>query len=317
MNDAKITIGVSRCLLGDEVRFDGGHKRNRYVTDVLGDYFDWVRFCPEIEAGLGAPRPSLRLEDRDDGLRVISADGYDYTDDLDTVFERRTPDLQASNLRGFIFRRGSPSCGLHRVRRYRDGRVTRDAQGVFARRVRSMWPNIPCEEGGRLNDHRLRENFIQRVYTYDRWRCFFESRPTVSGLMAFHAAHKYLVLSHNQDASRTLGRLVAQAEEGTLSATLLEYETLLMSALSTAASVKTQINTLQHLQGFVKTQMSKRDKEEFSGVVNQYRRGIVPLITPLTLLRHYLDRWGSQWARSQVYLSPYPDELALRSHLTA
>ena len=135
-----------RCLLGHEVRFDGGHKQNRYLTDVLSDYFTWVGFCPEIEAGMGTPRPSVRLEDDGDSLRVLSSDGFDYTNDLDTVFERREPDLRAAQIRGYIFRRGSPSCGLHRVKRYHDGRASRDGQGVFAQKIQARWPNVPCEE---------------------------------------------------------------------------------------------------------------------------------------------------------------------------
>jgi len=314
---SKLLIGVSRCLLGDGVRFDGGHKHNRYLTDVLGEYFDWMRFCPEVEAGMGTPRPALRLADDGVKLRVVSSDGFDYTDDLDSAFERREPDLRSAGLRGYIFRRGSPSCGLYRVKRYQDGRATRDAQGVFARRVQTLWPNIPCEEGGRLNDMRLRENFIQRVYTYHRWRSFADDTPTLSGLFAFHAEHKYLILAHDQRAARTLGRMVAHAERVTLADTLVEYESQLMTALSRTPSIKSQINTLQHLQGFVKKHMTSRDKNEFERIVHQYRKGVVPLITPLTLLRHHLDRWGSDWARTQVYLSPYPEDLALRSHLTA
>ena len=236
------------------------------------------------------------------------------TNDLETVFERREPDLRAAQIRGYIFRRGSPSCGLHRVKRYHDGRASRDGQGVFAQKIQARWPNVPCEEGGRLNDHRLRENFIQRVYTYDRWCRFLDGNPTVSDLMTFHAEHKYLVLSHNQGASRTLGRLVAEAEKPTLKETLAEYENIMMDALGTAASVKTQVNTLQHLQGFVKKHMSARDKTEFSSVVTNTEEALSRLITPLTLLRHYLDRWGSDWVKGQIYLDPYPEDLALRSH---
>ena len=313
--NSKISIGVSRCLLGDDVRYDGGHKRSRYLTDILTDYFDWVSVCPEVEAGLGTPRPAIRLVQVEDSIRVLGPDKTDHTDVLDAVADKRLPQLRREKIRGFILKKDSPSCGMSRVRRYVGKHPQRDGVGVFAARLVKAWPNLPCEEEGRLNDSRLRENFIQRVFTYSRWRDFVEASPTVSGLMAFHAAHKYLLLSHNQTAARELGRLVAIAAPESLPEQLEQYETRMMSALSRPTSVKKQINTIQHLLGFVKNELSSAEKQEFLDLVDQYRQGIIPLITPLTMLRHHLTKVDSAWARSQVYLQPYPRGPALRSHL--
>jgi uncharacterized protein YbgA (DUF1722 family)/uncharacterized protein YbbK (DUF523 family) len=310
-----LPIGVSRCLLGDEVRYDGGHKRNRYMTDVLGDYFSWQPVCPEVEAGLGTPRPAIRLVQTEVGLRVLGKDDLDVTDNLDVVADTRIPALRTAKIRGFIFKKDSPSCGMERVRLYSNGGVSRGGVGVFAARIAEEWPNLPTEEEGRLNDKRLRENFIERVFTYDRWRRFVEDRPSTSGLMTFHAQHKYLLLAHNQAECRRLGKFIAQAHNHDLKETLETYESRMMQLMRKLTTVKKQINTLQHLLGFVKNDLSRQDKADFLSVLEQYRNGIVPLITPLILLRFHLNKGNSEWAKAQIYLTPYPEQLALRSHL--
>lgn len=314
-DDRKLPIGVSRCLLGDEVRYDGGHKRSRYMTDVLGDYFSWRPVCPEVEAGMGTPRPAIRLVQTDSSLRVLGKDDMDFTDALSRVADARIPGLRAEKIRGFIFKKDSPSCGMERVRLYHKGGVSRTGVGAFAARIAAEWPNLPVEEEGRLNDKRLRENFIERVFTYDRWRTFVENQPTTSGLMTFHAQHKYLFLAHNQAECRRLGKFIAQAAKEDFKATLETYETRIMALMRRLTSVKKQINTLQHLLGFVKNDLSSEDKADFLGILDQYRNGIVPLITPLLLLRIHLKKGNSEWAKAQIYLSPYPEQLALRSHL--
>ena len=311
----KVSVGVSRCLLGDQVRFDGGHKRSRYLTDTLGDYFDWRPVCPEVEAGMSTPRKPIRLVEENSEIRVLGHDGNDYTEALSSVAENRLAGLRKVGIRGFIFKKDSPSCGAFRVKLYRGKQARRDGVGVFAAYIQEHWPNLPVEEEGRLNDARLRENFLQRVFHYDRWQDFLSDAPTVARLMKFHATHKYLFLSHNQEASRQLGRIVAKATTEKLDESLRQYEDLMMSALSRPTSVRKQINTIQHLMGFVKKQISREEKEEFKTLLEQYRNQVVPLITPLTLLRHHLRKSQSEWAKGQQYLDPYPAQLALRSHL--
>ena len=184
---SKLPVGVSRCLLGDEVRYDGGHKRDRYLTEVLSDYFRWVSVCPEVEAGLTTPRPPIRLVETNARLEVLGPKGEDFTERLKSTSEARIPGLRASGLRGFIFKKNSPSCGMAGVRLYREGGVRRDGVGMFAATIMRLWPHLPREEEGRLNDSRLRENFIEQVYTYDRWCSFVESDPTPAGLAGLTA----------------------------------------------------------------------------------------------------------------------------------
>jgi uncharacterized protein YbgA (DUF1722 family)/uncharacterized protein YbbK (DUF523 family) len=313
----RIPIGISSCLLGEEVRFDGGHKRNRFVTDVLGDYATWVKSCPEIGAGMGVPRESIRLVRAGDGVRLLgNRSENDYTDAIASYTEKRVEQLGSMRLRGYILKKGSPSCGMERVRLYDgNGVPARDGVGVFARQLMDHFPNLPVEEEGRLNDPRIRENFITRLFTYDRWLRLVESGPRPADIVRFHTEHKMLVMAHSQENYRTLGQLVAQAGTMDMPTLVEEYEKNLMAGLREIASPGRHANVLEHLAGFLKRDLGPDDKRELHGAIKDYREGRIPLIAPLLLLLHHLKHLRDDWLDAQIYLEPYPAELALRSSI--
>ncbi len=307
-------VGVSTCLLGENVRHDGGHKRDRFLTEILGEYFQWVPVCPEVEIGLGTPREPIRLVRSEGGPRLVAPkSGRDLTETMKKYAEAKLGALEKMNLRGYILKSNSPSCGMERVRVYDgNGVPNRDGVGLFAASLMERFPNLPVEEEGRLQDARLRENFIGRVFTYDRWRSFIEQGPSPGGLVEFHARHKMLLLAHSPKALQSLGRLVSQSGSRPLGTLLESYESELMQALRAVAKPVWHVNVLQHLAGFLKHNLGPAEKAELHGVIEDYRQGWVPLVAPLTLLQHHLKRLGHSWVDAQVYLEPYPRSLALR-----
>ena len=308
-------LGISRCLLGDEVRHDGGHKRSRYATDELGKYVDWVSMCPEVEAGMSTPRPSLRLVRGPDAPRMITTStGEDWTDRMNSYSRAQVEVLQDDGIDGFVLKKDSPSCGMERVRLYDDnGMPSRDGRGLFAGVLLDRFPSLPVEEEGRLNDHRLRECFVTRIFAYQRWREFLRQDPTPAKLVQFHTSHKYLLLAHSPALYYQLGPQVAEAGSGDFQDRLAGYETDFMKALANPAPAKRHVNVLQHLCGFLKEQLDSPAKQELLQVIESFREGIVPLIAPLTLLNHHLRQIDHPWVGQQRYLDPYPSELALRS----
>lgn len=317
---AKPRVGVSRCLLGDEVRYDGGHKQHRFVRNVLSDYVEFARVCPEIEAGMGVPREPVRLVQLDDDRppRVLgNKSQHDWTDTMEAWADKRLPQLAGMKLRGFIFKRSSPSCGLHRMKVYLPNgmpKTTGDpVQGLFARRMCAAFPNLPMEEEGRLQDARLRENFLTQVFVYDRWLTLREA-PTPGALVRFHSEHKILVLAHDPETYRALGPLVAKAGAEPLEPLLDAYEAKLMTALKQRANRKRNVNAMQHLCGFLKG-LSSDQKLELTTQLQAYRDGVVPHEVPMALLRHHLRQTGHPWAMAQRYLQPTPPALGLRATL--
>jgi len=313
---ARIQLGVSRCLLGDAVRFDGGHKRDRYVTDVLGEYFEWVSVCPEVEIGLPVPRPPVRLVQIDGAIRVrgVRDSSLDVTDDLAGLYDRVAG--RFSEVSGFLLKRGSPSCGMERVKVYDEGgRSVDSGAGRFAAALQLARPNLPVEEEGRLHDARLRENFITRVFAYARWQELRAAPVSVSDLQRFHARHKLLLLAHNQAGFRRLGPLVAAARPRDLQETLDAYEAGFMATLRAKASPRSHSNVLQHLTGYLKRSIDAADRAELAEVIDRYRAGQLPLVVPLTLLRHHVRRHPHGWLGEQVYLDPHPAELMLHNHV--
>ncbi|MGA7800877.1 MAG: DUF523 and DUF1722 domain-containing protein [Gammaproteobacteria bacterium] len=311
---AAIPVGVSSCLLGQKVRFDGGHKRNALVTDVLARYFRYVPACPELAIGLGAPRPALRLSGRADGPRLVGArnPGLDVTDTMARFARERIAALEA--ISGYILKSGSPSCGMERVKVYADsGMPERSGVGLFARELMERMPWLPVEEEGRLHDPLLRENFIERVFVYDHWRRTVAPADTPAALVRFHSEHKFIILSRGAHLLRELGRLVAQAGCGPLETLKDAYLTRLMDALRSLSSRGRHANVVQHLAGFIKQSLSGDDKAEMQTVIDAYRHGTVPLVVPLTLLRHHLRRAPQPYVLAQRYLQPYPEELGLRN----
>jgi uncharacterized protein YbgA (DUF1722 family)/uncharacterized protein YbbK (DUF523 family) len=320
MADGKIPVGISACLVGDEVRFDGGHKRDRFVNDVLGDYFRWVKVCPEVGAGLGVPRETYRLVRGKDGARMVgNRTDRDATDALGEFALAHVEQLATGRLRGFILKKDSPSCGMERVRLY-DGNnaPSRTSVGLYAQRLMERYPHLPVEEEGRLNDPRIRENFITRVFTFDRWLRLLEAAgdgPQPRDIVEFHTQHKMLLLAHSPKHYYTLGPLVAKAGVLPMEELVIEYEKHLMAALKAIASPGRHVNVLQHLCGFIKNDLNAADKAELQSIIEDYRVGRVPLVTPLILLYHHLKHLKDEWVNAQVYLQPYPHELALRSHI--
>jgi len=316
-------LAVSACLLGHEVRFDGGHTRDRFTTDALADHVDFLPMCPEMEAGFGSPRPSIHQARRADGaLRVISQKGEaDVTDALAQAVERRVEGLVAEaavNLCGFVLKKDSPSCGPFRIRvRGADGRLERDGAGLLVHALRARFPDLPIEDEGRLNDAGLRESFLIRVFARHRWQLMLADGLDRRTLRDFHAAHKMLLHAHSPARTRLLGRLVARpdAQPSEVEADARVYASTFMEALARPATRGRHVDTLQHLAGHLGDELLAAERGELHALIEEYRQGWVTLETPMALLRHHLRRFGSVWANAQVYLDPHPRALALRSVL--
>jgi uncharacterized protein YbgA (DUF1722 family)/uncharacterized protein YbbK (DUF523 family) len=311
-------LGISACLLGDEVRFDGGHKRDAFLTGVLSSHVEWVRVCPEVEVGMGTPRETLRLERDDSGrIRMVTTrTRIDHTDSMTEWARRRVEALAKEHLCGYVLKKDSPSCGMERVKVYGGiGPPHRAGRGIFAEVLLARFPNLPVEEEGRLTDPRLRENFIERVYAYQRLQALFSGRWSIGDLVAFHTAHKMSLLAHSTTAYTALGRLVAQAAGMPRAALREAYERGFMHALALVPTTRRQTNVLMHMAGHLKKQLDKDSRDELLARIDEYRRGLVPLIVPLTLLRHHVRVHRVEYLAGQIYLEPHPGELMLRNHV--
>ncbi|MEJ2469633.1 MAG: DUF523 and DUF1722 domain-containing protein [Desulfuromonadales bacterium] len=312
----KIRLGVSSCLLGEMVRYDGGHQLDRYLRDTLGQYVDYVPVCPEVEMGLPTPRQTLRLVESEDGPRLVfSKSGEDVTERMLVYAKRRVKALEKEDLCGFVFKAKSPSSGMERVKLYdRNGIPSKQGVGLFARVFMEHFPLLPVEEDGRLHDPRLRENFIECIFTFKRWRDVLKQGRKAGNLVDFHTRHKLLLLAHSPELYRQMGKLVANAGKAPIADLFDEYEALLMKAMRLRTTVRKQVNVLQHLLGYFKKQLSADEKQETLEQINLYRNGTVPLIVPLTLISHYIRKYDQPYLKQQVYLNPHPVELQLRNH---
>lgn len=320
MTTVPLRLGISRCLLGDPVRYDGGHKRDPFLTDVLGPYVEWVPVCPEVEAGLGTPREPMRLVRRShqtQQVRLVTiTSGIDHTRALMATTARRLEELAKLDLCGYVFKKNSPSCGIERVRIFNEhGMPTRNGVGLFAQAFMTKFPLIPVEEEGRLCDPAIRENFIERVFCYQRYRLLLRTGVTQQAMVRFHTIHKYLLLAHSPQDYERLGRLVAQAHRYKTRELAAKYGSLFMKALTVKATVRKHVNVLHHIVGYFKDRLCAEEKLELLGVIGDYRRGLTPLIVPLTLIKHYVQRFDVGYVRDQVYLNPHPKELMLRNHV--
>ncbi len=315
-SSAKIPVGISACLLGLEVRHDKGHKHSRYCTGVLSRYFEFRSLCPEMGAGLSAPRKAMHLAEQGGELRMITTDGRrDYTDLMQDFITRTMPSL--APLRGYILMAKSPSCGMERIRVYNDdGNVQhRDASGLFAAALQTHYPLMPLEEEGRLNDDTLRENFIERVFLYDDWCQLREQGLTAQRLIDFHSRHKFQLLAHCQKTYRQLGPLLSDLKSRPLEDIAEEYIQALMVAMKKRVSRGAHVNTLQHLAGFLREGLSDTDRALINEQIEAYLREEVPLIVPMTLLRGGMRKVPQPYLEKQGYLSPYPDDLGLRNRV--
>ena len=312
----KIRIGVSRCLLGEPVRYDGQHKHDHYITDTLGRYFEFAGVCPEVECGLGVPRESMRLVGDPDNPRLITTrTGVDFTERMQAWIAKRIVQLEKEDLYGFIFKARSPSSGMENVKVYNErGGVIGKAPGLFAKAFMKRFPTLPCEDEGRLNDPDLRENFIERVFALWRFRQTVRASPTLAALMAFHARNKLLIQSHHESLMREMGRELAGLKAGEARSHIQKYEEKLMRALRTPATVRKHTNILQHMLGYLRNDVDEPDRKELAEIIGHYSRGLVPLIVPVTMLRHYVVKHGIEYLKDQYYLNPHPLELKLRNH---
>jgi uncharacterized protein YbgA (DUF1722 family)/uncharacterized protein YbbK (DUF523 family) len=317
---ARLRLGVSSCLLGRKVRFDGQHKRDDFLCDLLGPMVEWVAVCPEVEVGLGTPRETSRLVQTAAGVRlVMPKSGRDLTDEMTAFAARRVRRLDEYDLDGYVLKKDSPTCGLHRVRRYAGPEpgawADRDGVGLYAQALRERFPNLPLEEEGRLHDARLRDNFVERAFAYRRLRRLFTGRWSVGALVAFHTAHKLLLLAHSPDGYRRLGRRVAGAKGTPRDELRAQYEAQFMATLGVLATPGRHANVLQHMLGYLKDRIDAASRDELLTAIDDYRRGLLPLIVPVTLLRHHLRQHRVAYLLDQVYLEPHPKELMLRNHV--
>jgi uncharacterized protein YbgA (DUF1722 family)/uncharacterized protein YbbK (DUF523 family) len=313
----KIKLGISTCLLGENVRYDGGHKLDRFLTDTLRQYVEYVPVCPEVECGLGVPRESMHLEGNPDSPRLVTIrTKQDMTDCMVQWAQKRVVQLEKKDLCGFIFKSDSPSSGMERIRVYNEkGIPVKKGVGIFARIFMDHFFLLPVEDEGRLHDPELRENFIERIFTLKRWREVLGKKESRGNVVDFHTKHKLLILSHSPKYYQMMGKLVAQAKNLPLKELYQEYQTLLMESLGLKTTPKKNANILQHMVGYFKEQLSSDEKQELLEVIDLYRKEIIPLIVPITLINHYVRKYDQPYLKKQIYLNPHPLELQLRNHV--
>lgn len=318
----KLRVGISSCLLGAQVRFNGGHKKDQYIVNTLGEYFEFQPLCPEVAIGLGIPRPTIQLIKDTEGSPIRAVDSklgeHDHTQALADYAESVTAQVQTFS--AYILKKDSPSCGMERVKVYRQDQPQsppqREGSGIFARVIREHFPDLPIEEEGRLCDPILRENFIERIFLYHRWQQLTQSGITPAGLVEFHTAHKYSIMAHQQTAVKTLGQLVAKAGKAEDFAALCQqYIHQLMQVMTLRVSRGQHTNVLQHLMGYVSNELDADDRAELVETMSRYQQGYVPLVVPLTLLNHHFRRHPHPYIEQQYYLNPHPMELMLRNQL--
>jgi uncharacterized protein YbgA (DUF1722 family)/uncharacterized protein YbbK (DUF523 family) len=315
-----IRIGISSCLLGAPVRYDGQHKRNDFLVDELGPLVEWVPVCPEVEVGMGVPRESVRLVRGAGTTRMLgNQTGDDWTARMEVFAARRVDKLARLELSAYVLKSRSPSCGMERVNLFADRdpdkQPVRAGVGLFAAALLRRFPHLPVEEEGRLADPRLRENFIERLFAYHRLRGLWRTRWGLRDLVAFHTAHKMALLAHSTDGYRQLGRLVATAKALPRAELRARYEAGFMGVLHKLATPGRQANVLQHMTGHLRDRLDTGDRRELATAIDDHRKGLVPLIVPIVLLRHHARRLDVPYLLGQSYLEPHPKELMLRNRV--
>ena len=313
----KIKLGISTCLLGESVRYDGGHRLDPFLTDTLGQHVEYVQICPEVECGLSIPREAMHLEGDPESPRLVTSRTHkDYTLKMLRWARERIIELDKEDLCGFIFKSNSPSSGMERVKVYNNkGIPVKKGKGMFAGIFMDRFPLIPVEEDGRLHDPTLRENFIERIFTMKRWREVISKKKTLGNLVEFHTRQKVLILSHSEKHYRRMGKLVARGKQVPIGRLYAEYEALMMEALKLKATVKKNTNVLTHILGYFKKQLVSDEKQELLEIIDQYHDGYVPLIVPITLINHFVRKYKQTYLREQIYLNPHPIALQLRNHV--
>jgi uncharacterized protein YbgA (DUF1722 family)/uncharacterized protein YbbK (DUF523 family) len=314
--DRPLRLGVSSCLLGNEVRFDGGHKRSPFVVDELGEWVKFVSICPEVEVGMGIPRPTIRIEEREGKVHLVAPKtGEDFTKRMNDYSKKKVRELMKQGLDGFVLKKGSPSCGPFRLKVYgKEQPIRHDGVGFFASVLLESWPQLPVEDEGRLNDNRLRENFIEQIFVRNRWRTLVSRGLTRRRLVAFHTAHKLLLRAHNEAGYRRAGKLVGDAGRVPDRELFANYEAELHNIMRTRATPARHTNVLQHAMGYLKKALAPGEKREILASINDYRKGLLPLVVPMTLLRYNIRKHEVDYLLGQVYFDPHPKELMLRNH---
>jgi len=315
--EERLKLGISSCLLGHEVRWNGGHKLDKYLAYTLGQFVEFVPVCPEVEAGFGVPRESFRLVGDAEHPRLITFKSkMDHTDRMMDWAAKRVRELEKEDLCGFIFKSDSPSSGMIRVKVYNEkGMPHKVGVGIFARAFMKHFPLIPVEDDGRLNDPLIRENFILQIFTMKRWRDILAGKPAMGRLVDFHTRNKLLIMSHSQKHYRVMGKLVADGKQMPIEELYEKYQNLLMEAVKSKTTIRRNANVLQHLMGYFKKQLTADEKKELLEIFEQYRRELVPLIVPITLINHYVRKYDQPYLKLQTYLNPHPMELKLRTHV--
>lgn len=312
-----IKLGISSCLLGQKIRYDGGHKLDPFLTDTVGQYVEYVPVCPEVECGFGIPREALRLAGDPESPRLITTNTHkDFTELMARWAKKRIIELAKADLWGFIFKSKSPSCGMERVTVYNErGIPVKKGSGIFARIFMEHFPQIPVEDEDHLHAPKLRENFIERIFIQKRWREVLAKKWSIGNIVEFHAEHKLLILSHSERHFRSMGKIVVIGNELPIKELYEKYEARLMEALKLKTTPRKNIQVLQHLMDYFKRQLSADERQELVGVIHQYREGYVPLIVPITLINHYVREYKQPYLGKQTYLQPHPIALQLRNHV--
>lgn len=311
-----IRVGISSCLLGEKCRWNGGHKLDSYIKDTLGQYIEFVPCCPESEIGLGIPRETLRLVDRDGEIRLVTTkSGRDHTDKM-REYSRGMVEFYASKgICGYILKKDSPSCGMERTKVYNSkGVPERSGTGIYAEALLSRFPFLPVEEEGRLHDPRLRESFLERLFAHRRISLLFTRDWSLGDLVSFHTAEKYLLLAHSPDAYREMGRLVATAKGMSRREIEGRYYELYMTAMQKLVRRGRHVNVINHMVGYLRDKITASARHELQVTIDDYSNGLVPLVVPITLIRHYAIVHEVAYLRLQHYLEPSPKELALRNY---
>jgi uncharacterized protein YbgA (DUF1722 family)/uncharacterized protein YbbK (DUF523 family) len=312
----KPLVGISKCLLGYNVRYDGGHKLDHYIHDILGQYVEFIPVCPEVECGMSVPREAMHLSDEPGGIRLITQKtGMDLSEQMVSWIKKRIRELTPAPLCGYILKSKSPSCGLSRVKVYKKGVVEKSDRGIFAQHLITTFPLLPIEDDGRLNDSDIRENFIERVFVVHRWNKFVEEKKGLSNLMTFHAQHKYLIMAHNPKILKELGALIAGANKTNIANVYEIYFNRFCEALLKIATVSKNTNALMHISGYFRNNLTPDEKTELREVIDNYHKHLVPLIVPTTLINHYVRKYKPPYLEHQFYLHPHPMGLMLRNHV--
>ncbi len=313
-----IKVGISACLLGEMVRYDGQHKLDRYLRDTLGKYVQWIPVCPEVGCGLSIPREAMRLvgSSSEEARLTTVRSGIDHTLRMLDWTQEELARLAPQELCGFVFKTKSPSSAMRDAKLYTEkGHPSQSGPGLFAREFMKSFPDIPVEDDGRLHDAGLRENFIERVFVFARWKQFYSGRRMAREFIEFHTIHKLLYMAHSPKHYSALGKLVAGVKKKPSDALLEDYFHTMMDCLRLIATVKKHVNVLYHAMGYFKTNLSAEEKRELREIIEEYQKELVPLIVPVVLFRHYTRKYAQEYLEKQVYFYPHPDELKLRNHV--